>query len=71
MTILNDIHRCCARGFCGNQTIFQCPSSSFCDPSFHVAWTSFWGIVYWGQLYHTLVVGLLRGGGGESVIEQL
>jgi hypothetical protein len=34
MTVLSDIHRCCARGFCGNHTIFQCPSSSFHDPSF-------------------------------------
>jgi hypothetical protein len=40
MTVLSDIHRCCARGFCGNHTIFRCPSS-FCDPSFPVAWIGF------------------------------
>jgi hypothetical protein len=37
MTIFSDIHRCCARGFFGNSTTFQCPSSSFRDPSFPVA----------------------------------
>jgi hypothetical protein len=45
MTILSDIHRCCARGFCGNHTIFQCPSSSFCDPYLSVAWTNFQDVV--------------------------
>jgi hypothetical protein len=41
MTILSNIHRCCARGFCGNHTIFQSPSLSSHDPYFLVAWTGF------------------------------
>jgi hypothetical protein len=40
-----DIHRCCARGFCGNCTIFRCPYLSSCDPSFPMAWTGFWKTV--------------------------
>ena len=37
MTVLRDIHRCCSRGFCGNHTIFRCPSLSSHDPSFPMA----------------------------------
>ena len=46
MTILTDIEWCCARGFCGNHTIFWCPSSSSSDPSFHVAWNGFWETIF-------------------------
>jgi hypothetical protein len=42
---LSDIHQCCARGFCGNHTTFQCPSSSSRDPSFPMAWTGFLEVV--------------------------
>jgi hypothetical protein len=56
MTILSDIHQCCARGFCGNRTIFQCPSLSSCDPSFPIAWTGFHQTLCEGRLCHTLVV---------------
>jgi hypothetical protein len=39
MTVSSDIHRCCARGFCGSHTISQCHSSYFLYPSFPVYWT--------------------------------
>jgi hypothetical protein len=56
MIVLRDIHQCCARGFCGNRTIFWCPSLSSRDPSFPVSWTGFHETVYSGHLCHTLVV---------------
>jgi hypothetical protein len=46
MTILSDIHQCCARDICGSHTIFQCPSLSSRDPSFLMAWTGFWKTIF-------------------------
>jgi hypothetical protein len=60
MTVLSDIHQCCARGFCGNHTIFRCPSLSSRDPSFPVSWTGFRETVCSGRLCHTLVVADLQ-----------
>jgi fluoride ion exporter CrcB/FEX len=28
MIVWSDIHQCCAKGFCGTHTTFQCPSST-------------------------------------------
>jgi len=39
MTVSSDIHRCCAKGFCGSRTTSKCPSSSYCYPYFIVSWT--------------------------------
>jgi hypothetical protein len=39
------IHQCCARGFCGNHTTFQCHSLSFPYPYFPVSWTGFQEVV--------------------------
>jgi hypothetical protein len=39
MIVWSDIHQCCAKGFCGTHTTFQCPSSTSHYPSFLVAWT--------------------------------
>jgi len=44
MIVLREIYQCCARGFFGKHTTFQCCSSSSHDPSFLVAWTSFWEV---------------------------
>jgi hypothetical protein len=59
MTILSDIHRCCAKGFCGSCTTSQCPSSSSCFSSFIVDYIGCLEVdcsVSYGILYHTLVV---------------
>jgi hypothetical protein len=60
MTILSDIHRCCAKGFCGTRTIFRCPSLSSRDPSFLMAWAGSQETVCSGRLCHTLVVADLQ-----------
>jgi hypothetical protein len=41
---LENIHQCCAKGFCGTHTTFQCPSSTSHYPSLLVAWTGCPGV---------------------------
>jgi hypothetical protein len=61
MIVPSNIHECCARGFCGTHTTFQCPSLTSCYPSLHVAWTGFLEVGYpffvlcsmsWGRCYN-------------------